>query len=140
MVGYLKQLYTKPPGLKPIKEVGMYKNFGPLIQQIYRAETCPYPALPSWIVVKKLFPVGTKIEKDFDGTNYLGEVTAIKPEARTYTVYYNEDETEEELSHYYIGKFLHKDEMKKYKVNTKILEKFQGTWHHGKIESIDVTN
>ena len=86
-----------------------------------------------------MFPVGTKIEKDFDGTNYLGEVTAIKPEARTYTVYYNEDETEEELSHYYyIGKFLHKNEMKKYKVGTKILKKFQGTWHHGKIESIDV--
>ena len=60
-----------------------------------------------------MFPRGTKIEKDFDGTNYLGEVTAINPEARTYTVYYEEDNTEEELSHVKIGKLLHKDEMKK---------------------------
>ena len=118
----------------------MYENFGPLIPLKYRAETCPYPVLSSWIAVKKLFPRGTKIEKDFDGTNYFGEVTDIQPEARTYTVYYNEDETEEQLSHYYIGKLLHKDEMKKYKVGTKILKKFQGTWYHGKIESIDVKN
>ena len=87
-----------------------------------------------------MFPLGTKIDKDFDGTNYLGEVTAIQPEARKYTVYYEEDNTEEELSHYNISKFLHKDEMKKYKVGTKILKKFQGTWYHGKIESIDVEN
>ena len=140
MARYPVHLYTTQPGLKPIKEVGMYENFGPLIPVKYRAETCPYPVLSSWIAVKKLFPRGTKIEKDFDGTNYLGEVTDIQPEARTYTVYYNKDETEEELSHYYIGKLLHKDEMKKYKVGTKILKKFQGTWYHGKIESIDVTN
>ena len=113
-------------GLKQIKEVGMYDNFGPLIQLKYCTETCPYPPLSSWIAVKKLFPLGTKIEKDFDGINYLGEVTGIQPEARTYIVFYEEDETEEELLHSYIGKFLHKVEIKKYKVGTKILKKFQG--------------
>ena len=87
-----------------------------------------------------MFPLGTKINKDFDGANYLGEVTIIQPEARKYTVYYEEDNTEEELSHYNISKFLHKDEMKKYKVGTMILKKFQGTWYHGEIESIDVKN
>ena len=30
--------------------------------------------------------------------------------------------------------------MERYKVGTKILKKFQGTWYHGKIESIDVEN
>ena len=83
---------------------------------------------------QKIGSCWNKIEKDFDGTNFLWEVTSIKPETRKYTAYYNEDEIEEELLHYYIGKFLHKDEMKKYKVGTKILKNFQGTWHHGKIE------
>ena len=30
--------------------------------------------------------------------------------------------------------------MKKFKVGTKILKKFQGTWYRGEIESIDVKN
>ena len=48
---------------------------------------------------QKLFPLRTKIEKDFDGINYLWKVTAIQPKAKTYIVFYEEDEIEEELLH-----------------------------------------
>ena len=108
-----KQLYTKQPALKPITEEGMYENFGLLIPLEYCAETCPYSPLSSWIAVKKIFPVGIKMEKDFDGTNFLGEVTAIQLDARIYAVY---------ILQRRFGKFLHKDEMKKCKVGTNILK------------------
>ena len=82
-----KQLYTKQPTLKLITEEGIYENFGLLIPLEYCPETCPYSPLSSWIAVKKIFPVGIKMEKDFDGINFLGEVTAIQPDARIYAVY-----------------------------------------------------
>ena len=94
--------YTEQVGLKPIKEVGLYENYGPVIPTQFHAETCPYPSMESWVVVKKLYPIGTMIEKDFDGTKFLGEVTEFDPQARTYTVYYKEDNTTEEMTHYYI--------------------------------------
>ena len=76
----------------------------------------------SWITVKKNVSPWNKNKKAFDGTNYLEEVTAIQPKARIYTVYYKDDNTEKEISYYYIMKLLHKVEMKNYKVGTKILK------------------
>ena len=105
--------YTEQVGLKPIKKVSLYENYGHM-------EICPYPSMESWIVVKKLYPIGTMIEKDFDGTKFLGVVTKIDPQARMYTIYYKEDNTTEEMTHCYIKKLLHKDEMKKYPIGTKI--------------------
>ena len=80
------------------------------------------------------------IEKVFDGTKFLGEVTKIDPQARMYTVYYKEDNTTEEMTHYYIKKFLHKDEMKKYPIGTKIKKKFMSLWYYGEIQSVNVEN
>jgi hypothetical protein len=33
----------KPPGLRPIKQVELYKNFRPYVPRKYWAETCPKP-------------------------------------------------------------------------------------------------
>ena len=37
-----------------------------------------------------------------------------------------------------IKKYLHKDEMKKYPIGTKIAKKFQSSWFYGEIVSINV--
>ena len=117
-------LYTEQPGLKPIKEVGLFENYGPVIPVQHHEETCPYPSLESWIIVKKLYPIGTLIKKEFDGTMYVGEVTDIEPQKRIYTIYYKDDNTTKEMSIKQINTYLHKDEIKKYPICTKIAKKF----------------
>ena len=131
-------LYTEQPGLKPIKEVGLFENYGPVIPVQHHEETCPYPSLESWIIVKKLYPIGTLIKKEFDGTMYVGEVTDIEPQKRIYTIHYKEDNTTEEMGTKQIKKYLHKDEMKKYPIGTKIAKQFQSSWFYGEIVSINV--
>ena len=69
---------------------------------------------------------------------YVGEVTDIEPQKRIYTIYYKEDNTTEEMGTKQIKKYLHKDEMKKYPIGTKIAKKFKSSWFYGEIVSINV--
>ena len=74
------------------------------------------------------------IEKDFDGTKFVGEVTKIDPQNEMYAVYYKDNNTTKEMTIHFLKKFLHRDEMKKFPIGTKIKKKFEGSWRYGKIQ------
>ena len=57
-----------------------------------------------------------------------------------YTIYYKVGNTTEVMSTKHINMHLHKDEMKKYPIGTKIAEKFNSLWYHDEIESINADN
>jgi len=107
-----KKLYNKKPGLREIKQVGLYENYGPVIDPKYHAETCPRPPLEVFVRVKNLRPIGTKISKMFGGERFDGEIISIDVEDKIYRVKYD-DGDQEEMSGLQISKYLHKDNTKK---------------------------
>ena len=109
---YPTKLYTKKPGLRDIKQVGLYENYGPVIDPKYHKETCPCPPIDVFVRVKNLHPIGTRIAKKFDEQIFNGEIISIDIKHKLYKVQYD-DEDEEELTGRQISKHIHKDNTKK---------------------------
>ena len=109
---YPAKLYTKKPGLRDIKQVGLYENYGPVIDPKYHKETCPCPPIDVFVRVKNLHPIGTRIAKKFDEQIFNGEIISIDIKHKLYKVRYD-DEDEEELTGRQISKYIHKDNTKK---------------------------
>ena len=129
--------YLNQPGFKPIKEIRLFEHYGPVIPRQYHEETCPFPPLSSWIVVKHFFPLQTMIENNINGKMCDGLVVDINPLTRTYEVCYKKAKKVEYVSGYFIENHLYVGKLDKYPVGTKITKTFQSLDYYGVVASID---
>ena len=71
-----------PTGLKPIKQVELWKKWGPLIPEKYRADTCPKPSDEVINSIKERNREKSKIrtkQKKLQNANELSDKTSKKP-------------------------------------------------------------
>ena len=100
--------------------VGLRENYAKLIDNKFHEEMCPNPLLDVWIKVKKHYPLGTKIEREFKENKsviYNKTVTAIDLESKQYKLEWDDKneytEKEDNCTGDQIGIYLHPEELLK---------------------------
>ena len=100
--------------------MGLRENYAKLIDNKFHVEMCPNPLLDVWINVKKHYPLGTKIEREFKENKsviYNKTVTAIDLESKQYKLEWDDKneytEKEDNCTGDQIGIYLHPEELLK---------------------------